>query len=69
MASRGSFENGPDRAGERRPEAAPVAPRVMEKARRADEKLVALVQERPIAALCAAVLAGYIVGRVVTRVG
>jgi ElaB/YqjD/DUF883 family membrane-anchored ribosome-binding protein len=82
MVNRGSFENGPegprnaeprparaDGASERQADAAPVVPRVLAKARRADEKLVTLVQERPIAALCVAALAGYVVGRIVTRAG
>ncbi|AUX27333.1 hypothetical protein SOCEGT47_079200 [Sorangium cellulosum] len=44
-----------------------AVPRVLSEVRRADEKLVSLVQERPIATLCAVAAVGYLVGRVVTR--
>jgi len=35
----------------------------------ADDELVAFVRERPIVALCAALAAGYLVGRVISRLG
>ena len=34
----------------------------------ADDRVVAFVQERPVAAICAAVAVGYLIGRIVTRV-
>ncbi|AUX48623.1 hypothetical protein SOCE26_101620 [Sorangium cellulosum] len=40
---------------------------VLSEVRRADERLVSLVQERPIATLCAVAAVGYLIGRVVTR--
>ncbi|MCC6553693.1 MAG: hypothetical protein IT372_11820 [Polyangiaceae bacterium] len=46
-----------------------IVPRVVERVRRADDQLVAAVRERPIAALCAAAVLGYVIGRVVTRLG
>lgn len=46
-----------------------VVPRVLSEVRRADERLVSLVQERPIATLCAVAAVGYLIGRVVTRLG
>ena len=46
-----------------------VAPKVVEKVRAADEKLVAFVRERPLVALCAAVATGYLVGRLISRFG
>ncbi len=33
----------------------------------ADERVVAFVQERPIAALCAAAAVGYVIGRIFTK--
>ncbi len=48
---------------------AEVAPRLVQKAKAADEKLVAFVRERPIVALCAVLAAGYLVGRLVSRFG
>lgn len=46
-----------------------VVPKVAEKVRAADEKLVAFVRERPLVALCAAVATGYLVGRLISRFG
>lgn len=46
-----------------------VVPRVLSEVRRADERLVSLVQERPVATLCAVAAVGYLIGRVVTRLG
>lgn len=46
-----------------------IAPRLVQKAKDADEKLVAFVRERPVAALCAALAVGYLVGRVFSRLG
>ncbi|WP_437733855.1 hypothetical protein [Sorangium sp. So ce1335] len=46
-----------------------VVPRVLGEVRRADERLVSLVQERPVATLCAVAAVGYLIGRVVTRLG
>lgn len=70
MAGRGSFENGSaNEVGRRLMEVAPGMPRMMEKARRVDEKVVAFVQERPVASLAVAALAGYLLGRIATRIG
>jgi ElaB/YqjD/DUF883 family membrane-anchored ribosome-binding protein len=46
-----------------------VVPELVQKAKAADEKLVAFVRERPVVALCAALAAGYLVGRVISRLG
>jgi ElaB/YqjD/DUF883 family membrane-anchored ribosome-binding protein len=46
-----------------------VVPKLIQKAQAADEKVVALVRERPIVALCAALAVGYLVGRVASRFG
>jgi hypothetical protein len=46
-----------------------VAPQLVQKAKDVDEKVVAFVRERPLVALCAALAAGYVVGRVVSRLG
>jgi hypothetical protein len=46
-----------------------VVPKLVEKAKATDEKLVAFVRERPVVALAGALLAGYLVGRVVSRFG
>jgi hypothetical protein len=54
--------DGLDAAGE-------VIPKLVDKAKATDEKLIELVRERPIVALCAALAAGYLVGRVVSRFG
>jgi hypothetical protein len=46
-----------------------AVPRLFGEVRRADERLVSLVQERPLATLCAVAAVGYLIGRVVTRLG
>jgi ElaB/YqjD/DUF883 family membrane-anchored ribosome-binding protein len=46
-----------------------VVPKLIQKARSADEKVVALVRERPLVALGAALAIGYVIGRVISRVG
>jgi ElaB/YqjD/DUF883 family membrane-anchored ribosome-binding protein len=43
-------------------------PMIVERVRAADQKIVAFVRERPIAALAAAVAIGYVVGRVFSRI-
>lgn len=48
---------------------AEVVPKVVQKVQRADEKLVELVRERPIVALATAVAVGYVIGRVMSRLG
>jgi hypothetical protein len=48
---------------------ADVAPQLAQRVKAADDKLVAFVRERPVTALAAALLAGYLVGRVVSRLG
>jgi hypothetical protein len=48
---------------------AEVAPELAQRAKAADDKLVAFVRERPITALVAALAAGYLVGRVISRLG
>ncbi|KYF85279.1 hypothetical protein BE17_44430 [Sorangium cellulosum] len=56
-------------SGERQASFPAVVPRVFSEVRRADERLVSLVQERPVATLCAVAAVGYLIGRVVTRLG
>ena len=46
---------------------ATLLPRMVDRVKSADDKLVTFVNERPIAALCAALVVGYVVGRIVTR--
>jgi ElaB/YqjD/DUF883 family membrane-anchored ribosome-binding protein len=46
-----------------------VVPRLVQKAKAADEKVVAFVRERPVVALVAALAAGYVVGRLISRFG
>jgi ElaB/YqjD/DUF883 family membrane-anchored ribosome-binding protein len=46
-----------------------VVPQLVQKAKAADQKLVAFVRERPVVALCATLAAGYLVGRVISRFG
>lgn len=46
-----------------------VVPKIVQKARSADEKVVEFVRERPLVALATAVAVGYLVGRVVSRLG
>ncbi len=46
-----------------------VLPRLVQKAKAADEKLVSFVKERPVAALVTALAVGYVVGRVFSRFG
>jgi len=46
---------------------ATLLPRMVDRVKNADDKLVTFVTQRPIAALCAALVVGYVVGRVVTR--
>lgn len=43
-----------------------LVPRVVGGLKRADERLVALVQERPVVVLGAALAAGYLLGRIVS---
>lgn len=44
-------------------------PQIVEKVRSADDRLVAFVRERPVVALATALAVGYLVGRVVSRLG
>lgn len=44
-------------------------PQLVEKVRGADDRLVAFVRERPVVALATALAVGYLVGRVVSRLG
>jgi ElaB/YqjD/DUF883 family membrane-anchored ribosome-binding protein len=46
-----------------------AAPQLVQRAKDADEKLVAFVRQRPLVALCTALAAGYVVGRLVSRFG
>jgi ElaB/YqjD/DUF883 family membrane-anchored ribosome-binding protein len=46
-----------------------AAPQIVQRVKAADDKLVAFVRERPITALAAALVAGYVVGRVISRFG
>jgi hypothetical protein len=43
--------------------------KIVEGVKRADDRLVTFVQERPVVALCAAVAVGYVVGRIFTKIG
>jgi hypothetical protein len=52
---------------ERRANVPAAVPRFFGEVRRADERLVSLVQERPVATLLAVAAVGYLIGRVVTR--
>jgi ElaB/YqjD/DUF883 family membrane-anchored ribosome-binding protein len=49
--------------------AAESLPAIAERVRRADERLVAYVRERPLVALGAALGMGYVMGRVFSRIG
>jgi ElaB/YqjD/DUF883 family membrane-anchored ribosome-binding protein len=44
-------------------------PRVVRQVKRADDRLVAFVEERPLVALGIAIGLGYVLGRVMTRRG
>jgi hypothetical protein len=46
-----------------------VVPKLVQKVRTVDEKVVAFVRERPVVSLVAALAAGYLVGRVISRFG
>ena len=54
---------------ERREDSPPVVARIAGEVRRADEKIVLLVQQRPLTTLCVAGAVGYLLGRVATRLG
>lgn len=69
MVANGSIDMGPENMGQRRADVSTIVPRVTQSIRRADEKLVTLVQERPITTLCAVAVVGYLIGRIVTRFG
>ena len=47
---------------------ADVVPAIVKKVQRADERVIAFVQERPIAAMAVALGLGYLVGRVFSRI-
>lgn len=44
-----------------------LVPALMTRMKQADERVVSLVRDRPIAMLCAAVAVGYVIGRVFNR--
>jgi ElaB/YqjD/DUF883 family membrane-anchored ribosome-binding protein len=46
-----------------------AVPKVLRQVKSADDKLVSFVEERPVVALGVALALGYLVGRVLTRVG
>lgn len=46
-----------------------LVPQIVERVQRADEKVVSIVRERPLLALATAIALGYVVGRVVSRLG
>ena len=46
---------------------APLFPKVVRGVKTADDRLVTLVRERPLLAVGAALVLGYVIGRVVTR--
>ena len=45
----------------------PLVPKVVQRVKTADEKLVAFVRERPLVAVGAALVLGYMLGRVIVR--
>lgn len=47
---------------------APLLPKVVQGVKSADDKLVTFVRERPLVAVGAALLVGYMIGRVLTRI-
>jgi hypothetical protein len=65
-APRGDANQNGARGGGTLPLGARV-PDVVRRVKRADERLVAFVEERPIAALCVAVGIGYLLGRAFTK--
>ena len=53
--------------GRERPSAeAPMAPRIVDGLKRADDRFVALVRQRPLVTLGGALLVGYVLGRIAT---
>jgi len=46
----------------------PLLPKVVQGVKSADDKLVTFVRERPLVAVGAALLVGYMLGRVLTRI-
>lgn len=68
MVVNGRIDQEPERHGHRADVPA-VASGIVSEVRRADMQLVALVQQRPLVALCAAAAVGYLLGRIVTRTG
>jgi hypothetical protein len=69
MVVNGSIDREPGDVEAHRAGATAIVPGILGEVRRADEKLVSLVQERPVATLCAAAAVGYLIGRVITRLG
>jgi hypothetical protein len=55
--------------GNGRHPAGSVVPKIVSGVRSADERLVQLVRERPVAAVCTALAAGYMLGRIISRLG
>lgn len=51
------------------PRAEELVPQIVQKMQSVDEKVVAFVRERPVVAIAAALAVGYLVGRIVSRVG
>jgi hypothetical protein len=45
-----------------------VVPKIVQGVKSADDKIVSFVRERPVAAVCAALAVGYLIGRIFTRV-
>jgi ElaB/YqjD/DUF883 family membrane-anchored ribosome-binding protein len=45
----------------------PLMPKVVRQVKTADDKVVAFVRERPLFAVSAALVLGYMIGRVLTR--
>lgn len=70
MATGERFDQRPRRVGDLddiEERAEHLVPRVVGGLKRADESVVALLRERPIATLCGAVAVGYILGRIFSR--
>jgi ElaB/YqjD/DUF883 family membrane-anchored ribosome-binding protein len=45
-----------------------VMPKLVQGVKSADDKVVAFVRERPIAAVCTALAVGYLLGRIFTKI-
>jgi ElaB/YqjD/DUF883 family membrane-anchored ribosome-binding protein len=46
-----------------------AVPKLVQGVQDADDKIVTFVRERPVVAICSAMALGYLVGRVLSRIG